>query len=409
MGNPPAVPRSIRVLLWFVGMLLLGIMLRKLAVQMMRLDGDISVYYHSSNELTGGVSPYYAGTHYIYPPLFAWLISPFTQLPPVSYAIAWGTLLGLCWVASVQLLRRLTGETGWLADALPSLILFRAIWNGWGHGQVSLLMSVMMLAFLVLERERKLIAATFWLAFAGALKVFPFYMGALLLTRKNALSIPVLGFWTVALSALPALTVGLAELKSLLVDGFLGFGMARINSEHHLVVNHAPMPHLFQVLGIESQPALKVANLACLLLVTALVLIARRPREDRARDNLYLSFVLTSCLIVCPHVWLHYFTLFLLPFAAAIQFIRDNRGSGDAHVLAMGTAIAAAAFNCGSRLFSSESTSRWLDAIGAPSVGLLALWISLAVVVVRRVPAPVRVPVTPDSAPLTGLTDVSLA
>lgn len=384
-------------------------MLYKLAGQMMRLDGDLSVYYHSANELTSGQSPYYAGTHYIYPPLFAWLIAPLAVLSPVGYAVTWGLLLGACWVISVYLVRRLTGERGWLSDLLPSIILFRAIWNGWGHGQVSLLMSAMLLAFLVLERERKLVQATFWLAFAGALKVFPFYMGVALLSRENLRYVPVLGLWTVLLTALPALTLGLSFLYSLVVEGFFGWGMARINAEHGLIVNHAPVPHLFQVLGIESHHHLKLALLACMVIVTGLVLLARRPREDRERDNLYLSFLLTSCLMVCPHVWMHYFTLLLLPVAAGAVFIRKHPGTFAARALTAGLVVSGIAFNAGSKMFLSTRMSRWFDEIGVAAVGLFALWLSLAVVVVRR--GPVAVPATRAGIglPGSGLTDVSLA
>ena len=385
------------------------IMLRKLGVQMMRLDGDLSVYYHSANELTSGQTPYYAGTHYIYPPLFAWLIAPFAILSPVGYAIAWGLLLGACWVASVILVRRLTGDQGWLVDVVPSVLLFRAIWNGWGHGQVSLLMSAMLLAFLVLERERKLIQATFWLAFAGALKVFPFYMGVVLLAPGNFRYIPVLGVWTLALTVLPALTHGMQFLYSLVVDGFFGWGMARINAEHGLIVNHAPVPHLFQVLGIDSHGALKVALLVCMVVVTALVLIARRPREERERDNLYLSFALTSCLMVCPHVWMHYFTLLLLPVAAALVFIRNHRGSFETRVLTAGLVVSGLAFNAGSKLLVSTATSAWCDEIGVAAVGLFALWLALAVVVVRRGSVAVPAEKPGIGLPDSGLSDVSLA
>ena len=362
---------------------LTGDMLHKLCVQMMRLDGDLSVYYHSSNELVSGISPYYPGTHYIYPPLFAWLIAPLAQLPPVGYAIAWGLLLGACWLISIHFVRRLTGDHGALTVALPSLILFRAIWNGWGHGQLSLLMSAMVLAFLVLERERKLVAATFWLAFAGALKVFPFYLGVLLLAPGNLIAIPMLALWTIFLSALPALTVGLHQLKSLICDGFLGYGMARINSEHGLIVNHAPVPHFFQLFAIESHGLLRAANAACLLVVTAAVVWARPARGDRARDNLYLSFALTSCLMVCPHVWLHYFTLLLLPFSVLLMEIRDRKGSLDAAVLTIGLAVAGVAFNTGSKFMFSDAMSARCDEVGIPSLGLLALWGALAFVMLR--------------------------
>lgn len=379
------------------------VMLRKLCVQMMRLDGDLSVYYHSSNELMSGLSPYYAGTHYIYPPLFAWLIGPLANLSPVGYAIAWGLVLGACWWISILLVRRLIGETGWLTDVIPSLILFRAIWNGWGHGQVSLLMSAMLLAFLVLERERKLVHATFWLAFAGALKIFPFFMGVVLLAPRNWLYIPVLGAWTAFLTFLPAATVGLHETYRMIIDGFFGWGMARINNEHHLTVNHAPVPHLFQLLGIGSVSLLKLASLVLLVGITATLLLVKRPREDRSRDNLYLSFALTSCLMVCPHVWLHYFTLLLLPFAALLVEIRDQRGTMAAKVLGAGILVAGVAFNSGAKLFFSTKTSEWVDAVGIPSFGLLTLWLVLGFALLRPRTAPV-----PEKCAVP-VADVSLA
>jgi hypothetical protein len=350
-------------------------MLRKLAVQMGRLDGDLSVYYHAANELTSGMTPY-RSYHYIYPPLFAWLIAPLANLSPVGYALAWGTLLGASWVASVLLTRRLLGG-GLALPLVASAVLFRCIWNGWGHGQPTLLLTAMILAFLVLEREGRLLAASFWLALAGSLKIFPFYLGALYLNRRRFLAIPALAAWTLALSLLPAVTLGMKRLAILVVDGFFGPAVRSIQMQHSWAVNHSPVPHAFQLLGTESYAAVKIGLVVWFLVATALILVVPRPRDDRDEDNLWLAWVLTTLLVVCPHVFMHYFTLLLFPFAAALSFARTRARGSRAIALWVGLAIVAVSFNAGARLFVSPRVSARIDALGVLSFGALAFWAAL--------------------------------
>jgi len=213
-------------------------------------------------------------------------------------------------------------------------------------------------------------------------KVFPFYMGVTFLTRENFKWIPVLGLWTIGLTALPAISVGLPTLWSMIFDGFFGWGMKRIEGEHGLSVNHGPVNKVFQLAAIDNPHALKLALLGCMIFVTGVMLCARRSRDDRGRDNLYLSLALTSSLMVCPHVWMHYFTLLLLPFAAGIAFVRANRGTLEARVLTAGLVVSGFCFNSGSKLFVSEELSAWFDRTGFLAWGLVVLWASLAFVCV---------------------------
>lgn len=355
---------------------LLLVMLRKLMVQMGRLDGDLSVYYHAANELTSGMTPY-RSYHYIYPPLFAWLIAPLANLSPAGYAFMWGTLLGACWVAGVLLTRRLLGG-GLALPLLASALLFRCVWNGWGHGQPTLLLGAMILAFFVLEREGRMLAASFWLALAGSLKIFPFYLGALYLDRRRLAGIPALAAWTLALSLLPAVTLGMKRLAVLVVDGFFGPAARSIQMQHSWAVNHAPVPHAFQLLGIASLAWVKVAMVAWFAVATMLILVVPRPRDDRDDDNLWLAWVLTTLLAVSPHVFMHYFTLLLFPFAAALHFVRTRAGDPRSIALWAGLIVSGVAFNAGARMFVSSKLSAHIDAIGVLSFGLVAFWAALA-------------------------------
>lgn len=377
---------TVRRALWCVCAVLVVIMLRKLVVQMARLDGDLSVYYHAANELTSGMTPY-RSIHYIYPPLFAWLMAPIAQLTPAGYAVAWGLLLGACWLACGMLVSRLLGDTDWTVGVVTAALLFRCVWNGWGHGQPTLLLCAMMLAFLALEREGRLVAASFWLAFAGSLKIFPFYLGALYLEPGRRRWIPLLAAVTVALSLLPALTLGIPWFASLVVNGFFGPAARSIQMQHSWSVNHAVVPHLFQLLGVESVDALRVALIVSMVFHTALVLLTPRPREDRDEDTLWLAWVVTTLLMVSPHVFLHYMTLLLFPLAAALHFVRARPWQPRAWVLAAGIVVAGVALNVGSHAFVSTDLSNDLDTYGVPSLGLAALWASLAFAVMSREPA----------------------
>jgi hypothetical protein len=114
-------------------------------------------------------------------------------------------------------------------------------------------------------------------------------------------------------------------------------------------------------------------------------------------------------LMVSPHVWMHYFTLLLFPFTAAIVSIRRNPGRLSSRVLAAGLVLTTIAFNAGARLFVSVEMSDTVDRVGVLSLGLVAFWASLAFTVLRRERGAAPATAAGPDLPAATCGDVSLA
>jgi hypothetical protein len=195
-GGVPARPAVIDCRPWIAILIAtsFGISLPRLITRASQMHGDLIAYYLASRRMLAGEDPYLESRvflEYLYPPFFAFAITPMAMLSPAEYAVCWWILLGIAWLAGAQLVRVILGRGSapwtWTLDLLPHLAVVRFVWNGWGHGQVALLTAVLMLAAVLCMQRARTRMSALALAVGGAIKVYPLYLAvAFLRLRKPA-------------------------------------------------------------------------------------------------------------------------------------------------------------------------------------------------------------------------------
>lgn len=139
---------------------------------------DITVYTVAADALADGRDPYTVtnpqGWHYLYPPLFAILISPLRHLAPENQAFAWflaSLLMAFgCWV-EVRALQARLAIPRWFCVA-ASLAALLPILNTLQRGQVGLLILYALLLGFHLSLDRPFLGALV-LALPVAIKLSP--------------------------------------------------------------------------------------------------------------------------------------------------------------------------------------------------------------------------------------------
>jgi alpha-1,2-mannosyltransferase len=232
---------------------------------------------------------------FIYPPVGALLMVPFGLLPHVvadvvMTAIAIGSILGALYVLGVRDLRCYGAALFWFP-------VYSAVQNA----NLSALL-VLALALIWRYRDRVLPAALV-IALCVAVKLFlwPLFVW-LAVTRRWRTAFAAAGM-TVALSVVGWLVVGFGQLHQFLhvlsVADRLGQSFV-----------YTPGNFLMR-LGVASSPAHAVAMILGVVVLAAVVVSARRPDGDR----LAFTFTIAAALLLSPIVWIHYFTLLLVPLA----------------------------------------------------------------------------------------------
>jgi hypothetical protein len=199
--------------------------------------GDAQVFFRAAWAMWTG-SPLYQvtddhGWHYLYPPVLAVLMAPFANAPPGSPALPgalpypaalalWYLIGVVALVAAVHgmaraLERHALPETlrpgfwqqWWLLRLGPVLAFLLYVGQGLGRGQLTPILLLCMVGFLVLYVDRRPVAAGFALAFGIALKLFPAILVLIPLLRRDWRALWWIAAWSALLFfALPALLVG---------------------------------------------------------------------------------------------------------------------------------------------------------------------------------------------------------
>lgn len=346
-----------------------------------RGDGDLTVYRTASLELLQGRDPYSGGKmSYVYPPLFASLLTPLAVLGPRAFALAWGLVLMGCWCVALHLMRNLLGRRDaaldWTIDILPNLILFRWIWNGLGHGQIALILLVLALITFQYERRGNAGVAGFFLALAAGMKIFPLFL-LLVFWRAGRYGGIV---WTAAhlvlLQAIPIAEVGMDRYWSITRDGFLGRALPQIRADRLFSDNRSPISTVFLITGADSHTLLTIAWVVLLMIGVLLVGRLERSIQQEMTESLRLAFLMTTMVVVCPTVWPHYFTLLLFPFAACLHVAMNKRTSRRIRSrLIRIVLLSGLLLNADATVLVEDLGLRWLEY--CPSVGLLVLWLGI--------------------------------
>jgi alpha-1,2-mannosyltransferase len=288
-------PTTIRVISILVFAALPVLMLTLMLAREFQLD-DVAVdftdsYYPAGELLLGGDSPYTESlenlaerTSYVYPPLTAAVVAPFTILPPRAAGVVWTALLlvaaaGTLAVAGVRDWRLLGLVLLWpstlsaIQTASVTLVLGLLCALGWRY------------------RDRRVLAGLF-IGVGVALKFFLWPLVVWLLATRRYVS-----------AAIAAVVAGLSTLSILL---FLSLG-EYVDLVRELTDLVAHDGYTIFALLLELEVAEPPARLAQAAAGGALLVLGRK------------SFVLClgAALLLAPIVWLHYFALLAVPLGVA--------------------------------------------------------------------------------------------
>jgi alpha-1,2-mannosyltransferase len=154
---------------------------------------DFNVFYYASREVISGRTPYDRSlgdwTPYLYPPLFAELLTPIAMLPLPAAAYVWFLINAASLVAAAGMSAALSptvadkcaasGDDGRgarvavLAAAAGTLVVARFALDNFAMGQVNIVITALSVAHVYLFERQKRVASAAALALAVSIKLTP--------------------------------------------------------------------------------------------------------------------------------------------------------------------------------------------------------------------------------------------
>jgi hypothetical protein len=260
--------------------------------------------YDPGQALLAGHSPYPgASVHalvgrptFVYPPLLLWLDAPISLLPYHAAEVVWTFLLA----GAIALGIRLAGVRDPRCYAVALLCLPTV--DGLAVGNVTLLL-VLGLAAAWRWRDRALVCgAVVGVVVAVKLLLWPLGVWLLFTRRFRALGV--------------AAAVGaMAVFGSWALIGFAG--LADYPKLLNIVSSTTAGPRAYSILALVKLAGGSGTAGALLERAVGLAVLAYGARVVRRRDGDRRAFsaVIVAALIISPVVWIHYFTLLLVPLA----------------------------------------------------------------------------------------------
>ena len=249
-----------------------------------------------------GASPYSAlasralaeGTAFLYPPVSAYLLAPFTLLPPIAAEIVAVVLIAAAAPAALLLL----GVRDWRCHAIAFLWWPTII--GIQSGNLTLPM-VLGLALVWRYRDRRVVAALV----AGLVVALKLFFWPLLI-------------WLVATRRYRTAALAAAASASFVLVPWAGIGFAGLRRYPHLLesVSSSEGPRSYSVAALlhAAVPSWTAATTVETLLGAALLLVVLAAgRRGRDRDAFALSIV--AFLVLSPLLEMHYLAVLLVVVA----------------------------------------------------------------------------------------------
>lgn len=284
------------------------------AGQALRFDPHANIYQAHTLLATvqahGGCKPWH-NPLYVYPPLLAILLIPFTYLPCAYTTYLWHAFTIALWAACTLVMTRRALAIGpWQALAVTALsAFFLPLMQGLEIGQVHVVVLACCLGALVLaqrNRPSSAYSAGALLAFGAFIKYFPAFLIFYFLLRGQWRVVVGAAVAGVVLLIAQALIVG----PQTLLDGIFGSLHSVQGQSHGLWVSAVPGGFAW-------------AALAFLGFVVGVLWAARRGKGGDAW--LGLGWALCTMLLLSPLVWWFYLTWLLPAFAACLFVALDPR------------------------------------------------------------------------------------
>jgi hypothetical protein len=361
---------------------------------------DYTVYIAAGRALLDHQDIYLAenarGWRYVYPPPFAILLAPLTQMPLAWGALLWYLLTVAAIGASAVMPAALLGDTPLrdkphLVYGLPLLSVITLLISGILRSQASPFMFFFMIATFYFHLKNRPIAAGFSLACAALLKVFPLALIVYFIMRRQ---------WRAVLATLAALALLGIVLPSLYWGWQFNLDQiarwidvvghpammqntdrAQASSLYGQLLNTAKprnqsLEALFLSLGMPAGLTRYAVAASAALMLAAMWAAARRiplpkanPSASRMAENLLCGAFLCWSLLISPIAETHYFGALLLPLVILVGYADQNSPSQRRKVqyLTAGTAVMLAVM----LLTAVGGTALWRPLC----IATLALWL----------------------------------
>lgn len=326
-------------------------------------DSDFYTYYQAALTVRDGANPFapvvawmhsytpgdvFVPNFYVYAPIFAFLLVPFTIFPFAIASLLWGLLNVALLFGAIYSFLRFAGErvsplTLLLLTAAASLVSVIRLEFYWG--QADILLFFLLCASLWAGRSGRPIVAGILLAVACITKPpLLIFVAYLLWKREYRFVLTTLAGFVVFLLA-PALVLG----GGVLGDQFAiwSFWSSQYVSFINTESLRGALARLFQI-NPYVRPVVVAPMLATILWLLfvagiALLVAARARPRPLGRDTgtvIEVGVVTTAMLLVSPLTEYIYMTLLLVPLLALYVFIRRQGLSSPAYLrVAAGAAI----------------------------------------------------------------------
>jgi hypothetical protein len=319
-----------------VSLLLLGLFRRAMTLVSLAADPagqfgiDFGAYRAASLELLKGSNPYppemLAGPfaaqgidNYVYPPLFAQLLTPIAVLPSGVSADVWlliqaSALFAACWLAgSAAGAPPTAGRVLWTSIALLYFFpVFDTLWKGNVEGPIALAIGALLAVPTARHGAtggREFVVGA-WAALTAVVKLIAAALLPAAVSRSRRLVAGIgLGsvlFLVPSVLAAPRAWIDYASVLSNLANGYVGYP-----------TNFAPSIVAFNL----GAPAAAVAMLriGALVLAGTLVLASVMLARRESRWPAAVACATTAALLLPAALWYHYFTM-LIPLAIFAWF-----------------------------------------------------------------------------------------
>lgn len=255
------------------------------------------------------IAPYGCGlvlknyVYYVYPPLLAMLLVPFTLVPCGTALSIWLVINLALWLALVVILLRYLPRHR--ALVFPLGLFFVPMWNSLFYGQIGeLILLGMVVALWLVERTRPGWAGVV-LGLLAAIKLYPALLILYFVLRRQ---------WRLGIAA--GLTVLVSGLAMTVVVGVGGMQeAAHAIASFHLITDRDP----FNIALLRLSPLFPP-----LLAVLAALFVLAVARYQDGERRLGYAWALTTMVLVLPLIWDLYF-IWLLPVFAYMLSRRPQR------------------------------------------------------------------------------------
>ena len=379
MQNPERLKRWERCGLWGFGVVvvLFGALTVQRSAFLTQRMGDAGVFFRAGWAAREGGEQLYTitcdnGWHYLYPPLFGYLLVPLADAPPgadarycLPFAVSvllWYLLNLFCLFAGLHLLASAVERAAprppvvgsrrwWSLRFVPLMVCLPCVGSTLVRGQVSpILLALVCAAFAAAIRGRRF-AFGVWLAAAVCVKIFPAFLALVPLRQRDARGLAGMTVGLVlGIVVLPLLIFGAhrtGECYRQLAGAVLGPALGW-NDDHSRGAELLDMTACYSqsmVTAInalihpdratrppQADPLARRLHWGLGVLMTLATLWAFRrspsphdPATEARRTALFGGALVIVMVLVCPVAHLHYF---MLAIPAVLALVAVGRGEG---------------------------------------------------------------------------------